>query len=69
MSIIIVVILHKFLVLDVSIFLLDGIELVSEGDIVFVTLLDLEDLRLQLTDKKVLLVACKMHGIVILQEI
>jgi hypothetical protein len=58
MSVVIVVILHKFFILEMSVLLLDGIQLVSESNVVFVSLLDLEDLSLQLTDQQVFLVTC-----------
>ena len=48
MSIVIVVILHKFFVLQVSIFLLDGVELISQSDVILVSLLNLEDFSFQL---------------------
>ena len=66
MSVIIVVILHQFLILQMSVLLLHGIQLVSQGDVVFVSLLDFEDLSFELTDEQVFLVACKMHGVVVL---
>lgn len=44
---------------------LDGVELVSQGEVVFIALLDLEDLSLQLADEEVLLVAGQMHTIVV----
>lgn len=56
----VVIILHEFLVLEVSILLLDRVQLVSEGDVVFVTLLNLKDLRFQLGNQKILLVASEM---------
>jgi len=64
-SVIIVVVLHQFLVLDVTVLLLNGVQLVSKGNIVLVTLLNLEDLSLELTDKEILLVACQVDRIVI----
>ena len=68
MSVVIVIILHKLLVLNVSVLLLDGVELVSESQVVLVSLLDFEDFGLQLRDQKVFLVACKMHGVVVLYQ-
>lgn len=59
--VVVVVVLHEFLVLEVSILLLDSVELVAKGNIVFVTLLDLEDFSLELRDKEVLLVTGEMH--------
>lgn len=49
-SVVIVVILHQLLILEVSVLLLDGVQLVSEGDVVFISLLDFEDLGLELAD-------------------
>ena len=66
MSVVIVIILHKLFVLDMSVFLLDGIELISESEVVLVSLLDFKDLSLQLRDQKVLLVTSQMHGVVVL---
>ena len=68
MSIVVVIILHQLLVLNVSILLLDGVKLISKGQVVLVSLLDFEDLSLQLGDKKVFLVASKMHGVVVLNQ-
>ena len=69
MSVIIVVVLHQLLVLDVAILLLNGVKLVSKSNVIFVALLDLEDLCLQLGDEQVFLVACKVDGIVILSRV
>ena len=46
---------------------LDGVELVAKGHVVLVSLLDLENLRLQLRNQQVLLIGRQMHTIVILQ--
>ena len=48
---------------------LDAVQLVAQGAVVLVSLLDLEDLGLELTDEKVLLVASQVHTIVILQNL
>lgn len=45
---------------------LNGVELVSESEEVLVTLLDLEDLCLQLRDQQVLLIGGKVNTIVVL---
>lgn len=45
---------------------LDGVELVSEREVVFVALLNFEDLGLELRDKKVLLVTSEVHAVVVL---
>ena len=68
MSVIVIVILHQFLVLGVSVLLLDGVELVAQSQVVLVTLLDLKDFSLQLGDQQVLLVACQVHGVVVLDH-
>ena len=51
-----VVVLEQFLVLQMSVFGLDSVELVPQSQVVFVALLNLEDLGLKLTDQEVLLV-------------
>ena len=48
---------------------LDAVQLVAQGAVVLVSLLDLEDLGLELTDEEVLLVASQVHTIVILQNL
>ena len=68
MSIVVVIILHEFLILNVSVLLLNGVELISEGQVVLISLLDFKDLSLQLGDQKVLLVTSKMHGVVVLKQ-
>jgi len=68
MSIVVVIILHEFLILNVSVLLLNGVELISKGQVILVSLLDFEDLSLQLRDQKILLVASKMHGVVVLKH-
>lgn len=49
-----------------AILCLNGVELVSQGQVVLVSLLDLKNLSLQLRDQQVLLVACQMHAVVVL---
>jgi hypothetical protein len=61
-----VVVLEQFLVLEVAILGLDGVELVSKGKVVLVSLLDLEDLCLQLRDEQIFLVRCQMDAVVVL---
>lgn len=61
MSVIIVVVLHQFLVLHVSILLLYSIELVSESNVVFISLLDFKDLCFELRNEEVFLVTCQMN--------
>jgi hypothetical protein len=60
-----VVVLEQFLVLEVAILGLDGVELVSKGKVVLVSLLDLEDLCLQLRDEQIFLVRCQMDAVVV----
>ena len=60
-SVVVVIVLHKFLVLDVSVFLLNCVQLVSEGEVVLISLLDFKDFSFELRDKQILLVTCKMH--------
>lgn len=69
MTVVIVVILHQFLILQVSVLLLDGVQLISQSNVVFVALLDFEDLGLELADKQIFLVACKVDGIVVLKRV
>lgn len=45
---------------------MDCVELVAEGEVVLVSLLDFEDLSLQLRDQEVLLIAGEVHGVVVL---
>jgi len=68
-SVVVVIVLHKFLVLDMSVFLLNCVQLVSEGEVVFISLLDFKDFSFQLRDKQILLVACEMHGVVVFSHI
>jgi hypothetical protein len=56
MSCLKVVVLEKFFILEVTIFGLNGVELVAKGKVVFVSLLDLEDLGFELADEQVFLV-------------
>lgn len=69
MPVIVIVILHQFLVLRVSVLLLDRVQLVAQRQVVLVALLDFEDFSLQLGDQQVLLVACQVHGVVVLPKI
>ena len=61
-----VVILEQLLVLQVSVLGLDGVQLVPQGEVVLVALLDFEDLGLELRDEQVFLVAGEMHAVVVL---
>ena len=63
-----VVILEQLLVLQVSVLGLDGVQLVPQGEVVLVALLNFEDLGLELRDEQVFLVAGEMHAVVVLQQ-
>ena len=65
-TIVVVVVLHELLVLQVAVLLLDGVELVTQGKVVLVSLLDLEDLSLELRDEQILLVTGEVHRVVVL---
>jgi hypothetical protein len=67
-SVVVVVVLHQFLILDMSVLLLDGVELVSQSKVVLVSLLDLKDLSFQLRNQQVLLVRSEMDGVVVLEK-
>lgn len=64
-----VVVLEELFILEVAVLGLDRIELVSQRQVVFVALLDLEDFSLQLGDEQVFLVAGKVHAVVILKRV
>ena len=66
-AIVIVVVLHKLLILKIAVLLLHRVELVAQRQVVLVSLLDFEDLRLQLRDQQVLLVGSEVHRVVILK--
>lgn len=51
-----VIVLQQLFVLQVSVLRLDRVKLVTQGEVVLVPLLDLEDLGLELRDEEVLLV-------------
>ena len=68
MSCLEIIVLEEFLVLQVTILGLDCVELVSQGEVVLVSLLDLEDLSFELRNEKVLLVTGQMHTIVVLKH-
>jgi len=62
------IVLHQQLfVLEVAVLGLYRVQLVTEGEVVLVTLLNFENLGLELRDQQVLLVTSEMHAIVILQ--
>jgi len=59
------VFLEQLFVLQVAVLGLDGVELISQCEVVLVSLLDLEDLGLQLTDEEVFLIGGQMDAIVV----
>lgn len=67
MSCLKVVILEKFFILEVTIFGLNGVKLVAQGKVVFVSLLDLEDLGFELADEQVFLVWGEVDTVVVLK--
>jgi len=68
-SVVVIIVLHQFLVLDVSVFLLDCVKLVSEGEVVLISLLDFKDFGFELRDKQIFLITCKMYRVVIFSHI
>jgi hypothetical protein len=66
MSIVVVIVLHKFLILKMTVLLLNGVELVSKSEIVLVSLLDFEYLCFKLRNKEVFLVTCEVNRVVVL---
>jgi len=62
-----VVILQKFFILEVTVLGLDGVELVAQGQVVFVSLLDLKDLGFKLADEEVFLVRSEVDTVVVLK--
>lgn len=63
-----VVVLEQLLVLQVAILCLNGVQLVSQSEVVLVSLLNLENLCFELRDQQVLLVAGQMHAVVVLSQ-
>ena len=63
-----VIVLQQFFVLQMPIFCLDSVKLITQGEVVLVTLLNFENLGFQLWDEQVLLVRRQMHAIVILER-
>ena len=66
MSCLEIVVLEQLLVLEVAILSLNGEELISQGEVVFVSLLDFENLSLELRNEEILLVTGQMNTIVVL---
>lgn len=63
-----VVVLEQFLILQVSVLGLNRVQLVTEGQVILISLLNLEDLCLQLGNEKVFLVGSEMNAVVILHN-
>ena len=63
-----VVVLEELLVLQVPVLGLDRVELVAQRQVILVALLDLKDLRLELRDQQVFLVARQVHAVVVLLQ-
>jgi hypothetical protein len=59
------VFLEQFFVLQVAVLGLDGVKLISQCQVVLVSLLDLEDFSLQLTNEEVFLVGSQVNAIVV----
>lgn len=47
---------------------LNGVELVAQGQVVLVALLDLENLRLELRNEQIFLVARQVNAVVVLEK-
>ena len=54
------------LILQVTVLALNGMQLIAKSEEVLVSLLNLENLSLQLGDQKILLVRGEVHAIVVL---
>ena len=54
--------------MKVSILVLNGVELVTEGQEVLVSLLNFKDLCFQLRDEQVLLIRSQVNTVVVLKE-
>lgn len=68
MSVVIVIVLHQFFILDMSVFLLDSVKLVSQSKVVFVSLLNLKHLGFELRNQQVFLIRSEMDGVVVLEK-
>ena len=62
-----VVVLQKLFILEVAELGLNCIQLISQGQVVFVALLDLKNLSFQLTNEKVFLIRSQMYTVVVLK--
>lgn len=61
-----IIVLQELFVLEMAVLGLDGVKLVPQSQVVFVTLLDLENLCFELRDQQVLLVAGEVNAVVVL---
>ena len=68
MSCLEVIVLQKLLVLQMPVLSLNSVKLVTQGQVIFVSLLDFKDFGLQLRNEQVLLVGRQVHAIVILRQ-
>ena len=66
-AVIVVVVLHELLILKIAVLLLHSVKLIAQSEIVLVSLLNFEDLSLQLRDQQVLLIGSEVHRVVILK--
>jgi len=60
-----VVVSKQLLILEVTVLSLNGVKLISKSKVILVSLLNLENLSLELGDKQVFLVTSKVHTIVV----
>jgi hypothetical protein len=68
LSLLKLVFLKQFLILQMTVLSLNRIQLVSQSQVVLVSLLYFEDLRFELANKQIFLVTCKVNTIVVLKE-
>jgi hypothetical protein len=68
LSLLKLVFLKQFLILQMTVLSLDRIQLVSQSQVVLVSLLYFEDLCFELANKQIFLVTCKVNTIVVLKE-
>ena len=67
MSVVVIVILHELFILEMSVLLLNGVQLVTQGEVVLVSLLDFKYFCFQLRNEQIFLVACQVNAVVVLQ--
>ena len=66
-SVVVVVVLHQFFILNMSVFLLDSVKLISQSKVVFVSLLNLKDFGFELRNQQIFLIGSEMDRVVVLQ--